>query len=268
MTPSCPPDDQLLAAAAGEPDLAGVLEHVESCTACRMRLKLLNREIAELRSLSHDSTPALPRTVVPAGGIAAAASPTTIGRYVVVGDLGSGGQADVFRVVDPELGRYLVLKRSRRLAVDAVGRRDALLSEGRLLADLDHPGLVRIFDVGIHDGRAYLVLEHVPGRNLEQIFKDKRPSAHDAARLVAAVAGVVAYAHSRGVVHGDITPRNILIDGDDRPRLIDFGLSKMENAWGEDSGPRGGTPEFLPPEIAPHGEGPGRAGPAQRYTGS
>lgn len=120
-----------------------------------------------------------------------------------------------------------------------------------MLAQLDHPGLVRVFEIGIHDDRPFLVLDYVPGRNLEQNYAATRPSILEAARLIAEVARVVAYAHRCGVVHGDVTPRNILIDIHGRPRLIDFGLSKIEDAWRDDAGPVGGTPSFLPPKVIP-----------------
>jgi serine/threonine protein kinase len=267
MTFNCPPDEQLLAVASDELISPEVREHVEQCADCQRRVKVLCGEIAELRSLSNPL--AGKQTTDFVTWIASPPLPnaTAIGRYVIVANLGSGGQADVYRVIDPNLGRHLVLKLSHRQSNDEDGRRDALLAEGRLLAELDHPGLVRIFDVGIHDGRPYLVLEHVSGRNLEQIFADKKPSAREAARLMAEVARVIAYAHRRGIVHGDITPRNILIDAQGRARLIDFGLSKIEDAWGENAGPSGGTPEFLPPEIIPTDDRPGRASPASDVFG-
>jgi serine/threonine protein kinase len=261
MNPACPPDDELLALATDDAATSALHEHVEHCAACQMRVNLLRGEVAELRSISERQTGSLPKNVDPVAG-ASLPSGAAIDRYVVVGGLGSGGQADVYRVIDPNLARDLVLKLSRRQSVHGNARRDALVAEGRLLAALDHPGLVRIFDAGIHEGRPYLVLDHVSGRNLEQAFNGNQPSAREAARLIAESARVVAYAHGRGVVHGDITPRNILIDIHGRPRLIDFGLANFANAWGASSGPRGGTPEFLPPEILAGGDQPASSLPA------
>jgi tRNA A-37 threonylcarbamoyl transferase component Bud32 len=257
-----PPDDELLAAATGDAASAGIEAHMANCADCQMRLKLLRGEIAELRSLSGRHVETAAKTVVPGSSGPSLKGGSAIGRYLVVGDVGSGGQADVYHVIDPDLRRDLVLKLSRREAVEGDQHRDALLAEGRMLAALDHPGLVRIFDVGILNGRPYLVLDLVKGRNLEQIFADKRPSAREAARLIAEVAQVVAYAHQRGVVHGDITPRNILIDAHGRARLIDFGLSQIADAWGESGGPPGGTPEFIAPEVIPDGGRSRRVAPA------
>jgi serine/threonine protein kinase len=257
-----PPDEQLLAAATGETDSASVESHVANCADCQMRLKLLRGEIAELRSLSGRLLESPAKTVVPGGSGPPLKGGSAIGRYLVVGDVGSGGQADVYHVIDPDLRRDLVLKLAHRQTVEGDQHRDALMAEGRMLAALDHPGLVRIFDVGILNGRPYLVLDLVKGRNLEQIYSDRRPSAREAARLIAEVAQVVAYAHQRGVVHGDITPRNILIDSHGRARLIDFGLSQIADAWGESGGPPGGTPEFIAPEVVPDGGPAQHAGPA------
>jgi serine/threonine protein kinase len=267
MNLDCPTDDELLVLVCDEPGYAGVREHVEHCSTCRTRLNLLNQEVPGMQSLRNFADPFLSTTIIPNVPNAARTSPKTIGRYIVVGDLGSGGQADVYRVIDAELGRYLVLKLSRRPAGSAEVQRDTLIAEGRLLAELDHPGLVRILDIGIHDGRAYLVLEHVSGRNLKQYYEDRRPTPRDAALLIAEVCRVVSYAHRNGVVHGDITPHNILIDGAGRARLIDFGLARIENAWGEGAGISGGTPEFLPPEMSPLGGGPERAAPSSDVFG-
>ncbi|HEV3005481.1 MAG TPA: serine/threonine-protein kinase, partial [Pirellulales bacterium] len=138
---------------------------------------------------------------------------------------------------------------------------EAAISEGRLLATLDHAGLPRVFDVGVLEDRPYLVLEYVPGRNLEQCFDRQRPTPSDAARIVSEAAGVLAYAHRRGVVHGDVTPRNIMIDAEGRTKVIDLGLARFDDIWQVDGGRVGGTPEFLPPELV--ADGPGRVpGPA------
>ena len=262
MNADCPPDEDLLPLAMGEPVSPAVREHVEGCERCRQREKLLRGEVFELRELSRSTAAGPPKTVLTVGAAPRAEGAATIGRYAIVGELGSGGQADVYRVIDPELGRSLVLKRSRRKLVDGQEGQDALRAEGRLLADLDHPGLVRVFDVGVHEGHPYLVLEHVAGRNLAQAFADKRPSSREAARLADQVARTLAYAHDRGVVHGDVTPRNILIDADGKARLIDLGLSRIESAWAEDDRLPGGTPEFMAPEqVGAEGER-GRTSPA------
>ena len=97
------------------------------------------------------------------------------------------------------------------------------------------PELLRIFDVGIYDGRPYLVLEYVSGRNLEQHFAERKPTPREAARLMAGLARVVAYAHRRGVIHGDIKPQNVLIDGEGRARLIDFGTGQARRCVARES---------------------------------
>jgi hypothetical protein len=257
MTVPCPSDDELLAAATEPLRMGEFSRHVESCPACQRRLAQLGAEVSALRSLTRDWSPSPPTP--PIQLTVASTRPATIGRYVVLGELGSGGQADVYRVIDPELGRNLVLKLSRQYAREGDGRRDALFAEGRLLAELDHPGLLRVFDVGVYDGRPYLVLEHVSGRNLEQYFTERKPTPRQAARLIASLARVVAYAHRHGVIHGDIKPLNVLIDADGRARLIDFGLARLEGVWGEEASGSGGTPEFLPPELAADDEHRSRA---------
>src|SRR5439155_23028533 len=114
-----------------------------------------------------------------------------------------------------------------------------------------HPGVARVLDFGLHVGRPFLVMEHVDGRSLEGIAAEARFPPEAAARLVARVAGAVAAAHGRGVLHCDLKPANVLIDRDGDPRVIDFGLARLFTG-GNAGGPHGlsGTPTYMAPEQA------------------
>jgi predicted Ser/Thr protein kinase len=178
--------------------------------------------------------------------------PPCIGKYRVVERLGGGGQGEVFRAVNPDLpGRDVVIKWAR--ADVSKGRRQQLLDEGRVLAGLDEPGVVRVYDVGVHDGRAFVVLEHVAGRSLEQIHKQRPPTAREAALLVAQLAAILDRVHQHNILHRDLKPANVLIDPTGRPRLIDFGLAwRQEFAGGAETPTRGicGTLAYMAPEQA------------------
>jgi hypothetical protein len=191
--------------------------------------------------------------------------PQRIGKYLVLELLDAGGQAQVYRVHHPELARELVLKLGRRpIAASRPGEsgpgdgadpgspsRPTLLHEGRLLARCDHPNLVRVVDSGVHEGRPFVVMEYVTGPTLQRFARDRRPGPREAARLVAELAGAVAYLHAQGIVHQDIKPRNVLVDERGRPRLIDFGLARWHHAWSGPAGDwSGGTAEYMSPEQA------------------
>jgi serine/threonine protein kinase len=178
--------------------------------------------------------------------------PPCIGKYRVVQRLGGGGQGEVFRAVNPDLpGRDVVIKWAR--ADVSEGRRQQLLDEGRVLAGLDEPGVVRVYDVGVHDGRPFVVLEHVAGRSLEQIHRQRPPTAREAALLVAQLAGILDRVHQHDILHRDLKPANVLIDPTGRPRLIDFGLAwRQEFGGGLESQRSGvcGTFAYMAPEQA------------------
>ena len=204
---------------------------------------------------SQEETANLGHVVGPTGAApvnqTVAGSVPRIGRYQVLGTLGRGGQADVYRVLHPELSKEFVLKLSRRSATVDPNDRERLLREGQLLAGCDHPNLVRVVDLDFHEGRPFVVMEHVHGLNLEQFAEPHRPSQREIARLVADLCRAVAYIHRRGIVHLDIKPRNVLIDEAGRPRLIDFGLARLRHAWaGDPAGSSGGTTCYMSPEQA------------------
>jgi tRNA A-37 threonylcarbamoyl transferase component Bud32 len=268
---ACPEDHDLLPLVSDEAVSDEVRGHLDGCSECRSRLAMLKAEVASLRgSVEAGMGPAAFSPVpdhldetkdadsldfqcpdVSPSPASAAGPPAAIGRYLVVGVLDTGGQADVYRVVHPTLSKELVLKLSKRACVRDRADRDQFVVEGKVLADLEHPNMVRIFDLDFHEDHPFLVMEFVRGRNLQQAASQQRPVPRQAAAWVAQVARAVALVHSRGIVHQDIKPKNILIDESGRARLIDFGLAHWRHAWAEDAVPSGGgTLAYMAPEQA------------------
>lgn len=178
--------------------------------------------------------------------------PPRFGKYTLVAKLASGGQADVYRAVHPELNQEVVIK------VAATGYQEArhrqqLLLEGRILAELEHPHIARVYDVGFSDGRPFIVSRYVRGRTLEEFARQERLAPHDIASMVANIASGLAAAHRRGIVHLDVKPRNIVVDEFGRPCLIDFGLAVTTGAFDQtnlEPGSLRGTLAFMAPEQA------------------
>ncbi|MEZ6188567.1 MAG: serine/threonine-protein kinase [Planctomycetota bacterium] len=168
--------------------------------------------------------------------------PAEIGPYRVVGRLGAGASGQVFRVVDPA-GRELALK----LLTDP-GAGERFAREGQVAASLQHSGIVGVHGQGVTpQGRAYLVFELVEGEDLEAAFRHLAPL--ELVRVLREVAGALAHAHTRGVVHRDVKPHNVLVDRQGRARVADFGLA---HAAGYErltrSGVMVGTPHYMAPE--------------------
>jgi hypothetical protein len=197
--------------------------------------------------------------VSPATG-PAAGLPRGIGRFLIAGRLGSGGQAEVFLSFHPELKVPVVVKWLRAQVQPDTASGEHPVREGQVLASLGpHPNLVRVYEVGLHEGRPFLVLEHVQGHTLDQYSRGERPSPPQAAELIAALAEAVHAAHEQKVIHQDVSPRNVLIDGRGQPRLIDFGLAWFRSPWAgpdTEARPDGGNPQFLSPEQADPAVGP------------
>ena len=135
-------------------------------------------------------------------------------------------------------------------------------TEAEAAANLDHPGIVPIYEVGQHEGQHYFSMGFVEGQSLAQRLADGPLPAREAAELIAGSAEAIEYAHQRGVIHRDLKPANILLDASGNPRVTDFGLAKKVEG---DSGLTGsgqimGTPSYMPPEQA--GGKRGEVGPA------
>jgi serine/threonine protein kinase/formylglycine-generating enzyme required for sulfatase activity len=180
--------------------------------------------------------------------------PERLGRYRVTAKLGSGGFGVVYKAYDEDLEREVAIKVPHRHRITSPEHIDAYLSEARILARLDHPGIVPVHDFGrTEDGLCYLVSKFVDGTNLAKRLTQGRPPAAEAARLIACIAEALHHAHRRGLVHRDIKPANILLDADGQPCVADFGLALKEEEYGR--GPNfAGTPAYMSPEQA-RGEG-------------
>jgi hypothetical protein len=171
-----------------------------------------------------------------------------LGRYRVQRQLGQGAFGRVYLAHDEQLDRWVAIKvaRSNALHDDPQGQ----LEEGRLLARLDHPGVVPVYDVGQTGAGAYFVVsKFIEGKTLADLMRERRFTAVESAGVVATVAEALDYAHEHKVVHRDVKPANILLDPRGRPILVDFGLAQSPADVPELSGMIG-TPAYMSPEQA------------------
>lgn len=258
MTPPagahCPDDETLARFAEGAlsaADAAALGAHAESCASCRRLLAAL----VKLRSSLEGR--------MPAGDASPVAAGTTLGRYVVRRRVGAGAMGVVHEAHDPALDRRVALKLLRGPATDEALER--LVREAQVMAQLSHPNVAAVYDVGTFEGRSWVAMEFIDGVTLREWLRaaPRSPGEVEAALLDAARG--LAAAHERGLVHRDFKPDNVLIEraADDargRVVVIDFGLAASEG----DSRPTSasprltrtgalvGTPAYMAPEQLAH----------------
>ncbi|HEV3262430.1 MAG TPA: serine/threonine-protein kinase, partial [Gemmataceae bacterium] len=179
-----------------------------------------------------------------------------LGRFELIDIVGTGGFGTVYKARDPELQRIVAIKVPRGGSLLDGEHLDRFLREARSVAQLRHPSIVSVHEVGQLNDVPYLVSDFVQGVTLADSLTGRRPSPHEAARLIATVADALQYAHQHGVTHRDVKPSNIMLADDGTPYLMDFGLAKRDA--GETTmtmdGQVLGTPAYMSPEQA-RGEG-------------
>jgi len=181
-------------------------------------------------------------------------APERIGRYRIEQVLGQGGFGRVYLAYDDELRRRVAVKVPRPARISRPEDVEAFLAEARTLANLDHPNIVPVHDVGrTEDGLCFVVSKLIQGSDLAKRMKESRPSLKESVELVITVAEALHYAHHAGLVHRDIKPANILIDTSGKAYVADFGLALKEEDFGKGAG-FAGTPAYMSPEQA-RGEG-------------
>ena len=165
-------------------------------------------------------------------------------RYEVEDVVGRGAMGVVYRARQTGTANRVVAY--KRLAAEAEGLHDGLCSEAQILAALDHPNIIRIFDVIEDSGGTALIMQFAAGGSLAQRLAAGRPvQVGDAVVILAAIAEALASAHRRDVLHGDIKPSNILFTADGHPLLSDFGLARSADGVVL----RVGTPEYTDPAV-------------------
>ena len=190
----------------------------------------------------------------PFPGVSTLGDPSKIARYSILRPLGRGGFGQVYLAYDEDLDRRVAIKVPRPERVSQPEDIEAYLTEARILGGLDHPHIVPVFDVGrTDDGLCFVVSKLIEGSDLATRIRESRLFFDDSAALVASVAEALHYAHTRGLVHRDVKPSNILVDASGNPFVADFGLAIREENYG--TGARiAGTPAYMSPEQA-RGEG-------------
>lgn len=171
-------------------------------------------------------------------------------RYELREAIGRGGMGTVFRAFDRELERDVAVK---VLHARAPGTAARLLQEARILARLEHPGILPVHDVGtLPDGRVFYVMKLVVGRRLDQHVASV-PGLADRLRVFERLCDAVAFAHAHGVVHRDLKPENVMIGAFGEVLVLDWGVAKAAGSALADRGVVLGTPAYMAPEQAAGG---------------
>src|ERR1700722_12736346 len=167
--------------------------------------------------------------------------------------LGRGGMGAVYKARQPRLDRLVALKILAPEKQNDPQFAERFEREARVLAKLNHPNIVSVFEFGEVQGRFYLAMEFVDGLTLRQGVQAGKNSPDQALELVPKICEALQYAHEQGIVHRDIKPENILLDKQGRVKIADFGIAKITGLESKDLGLTGakdvmGTPHYMAPE--------------------
>jgi tetratricopeptide (TPR) repeat protein len=174
-------------------------------------------------------------------------------RYEILSMLGKGGMGAVYRAYDHLLGRHVAYKVLGDSLASNPEARDSLLHEARAAAQLNHPNVITIYDLGVDQDQTFISMELVEGESYQSLLRGRTFLAlEDALHWLVSVCQGLDHAHGRGIVHRDLKPSNVLLGVDRRVKILDFGLARRADE-GNSSGALGhsmsGTPKYIPPEA-------------------
>lgn len=182
----------------------------------------------------------------------------TLGKYRILGTLGRGSMGVVYKAEDPAIGRIVAIKTLRKIGPskfqDAESALERFRTEARSAGKLRHPNIITIFDASINDDTPFIVMDYVEGKSLESVVHAAgRLEPKRALRMLKQLAEALDEAHKHGVIHRDIKPSNVVVDSQDRPYILDFGVAKLNETIQEEVAdkpkePVMGTPAYMSPE--------------------
>src|SRR5690606_27842515 len=176
-----------------------------------------------------------------------------LGHYEITGKIGKGGMGVVYRATDTLIGREVALKTIQLREIEDPNERqflkERLFREAKSAGILSHPNIVTVFQIGEQDGLTYIAMEFVDGPNLAELLNGpERPTLETLVSILDQCGAALDYAHSRGVVHRDIKPGNIIVRGDGVAKIADFGVAKISSQNVTRTGMTLGTPHYMSPE--------------------
>jgi tetratricopeptide (TPR) repeat protein len=288
--PDCIGEQQMLAFLLGdlaEAEARAVAMHLESCATCEAHaqqldsrsdglLRSLRRFLGRIAANQGDTV----NNVAARQGPSAAALPASVAGYEVLGEIGQGGMGVVYHARDCSLDRPVALKLlQQRYAHDTSASR-RFLYEAQITGQLQHPGIPPVHQLGtLPDGRPFLAMKLIQGRTLDALLREQGAGAARWLAVFDAICQAVAYAHSKGVIHRDLKPGNVMVGAFAEVQVMDWGLAKVLASQGHPSpqpdetdpdttsppvscqapwtpaeqtraGTVLGTPAFMPPEQA------------------
>ncbi len=175
-----------------------------------------------------------------------------LGKYIIMEEIGRGGMGAVYKARDVELDRVVAMKVLSPYLVGEPRLVQRFMREARLAANLDHPNIVTIYDIGGEGGYYYFVMKYLEGKSLKEILAERGAlPPQTVIALVSQLAAALDYAHGQNLIHRDVKPGNVIVDEEGHATLTDFGLAKVaENLKLTASGETIGTLEYMAPEQA------------------
>ena len=175
-----------------------------------------------------------------------------VGPYRILEQLGQGGMASVFKAYHVALDRYVAMKVLHPALKEDPNFISRFQREAKVVARLEHPNIVPIYDYAEHSGSPYLVMKYIEGETLKARLNERSLTKQEAVEIATAVGGALSYAHKQGVLHRDIKPSNVLLSNDGSIYLADFGLARIAQAGAStlSKDVMMGTPQYISPEQA------------------
>ena len=173
---------------------------------------------------------------------------STIGRYQILSELAQGGMGVIFLAHDPFVQRSVIVKvLTYQFAMENF-HREFFQQEAKIIASLEHPCIVPVYDFGWHGSQPYIVMRYMVGGSLADLMRQRKLNLAEISKILQRLCEALDAAHARNIIHRDIKPANILFNTEKEAFLADFGIAQIKSDSNEEEGFIAGTPNYMSPE--------------------